>query len=60
MRLSLLTSFPLHPGLEVSGEIVELGAGCAPRLAIGDQVWGTFPWDFDAVKGPFNRVGTVN
>jgi len=48
-------------GLDVTGTIVGLGAGCAPRLAVGDRVWGTFVWDFDPVnpvKGPIKEYGT--
>lgn len=46
------------PGFSASGTIVGLGAGCAPRLKVGDKVWGVFPWDYDPVKGAQKEYGT--
>ena len=48
------------PGFAASGTIVGLGAGCAPRLKVGDKVWGVFPWDYDPVKGAQKEYGTVS
>ena len=44
-------------GLDVAGTVVAVGNSCE-KFKVGDRVWGTFPWDFDPVKGALREYGS--